>query len=214
ASPTSTTGTRCTTSAPNKRTRSAKTTPTTGTNSRNDTTLRPLRSGPTDTRGRGRDGAGDALVRPGEGLGVLRAPERLVHGKGPVPRRGARLGVDRQADAPVVGRARQVPDREGASPVRGGRVMTGIDTTAESRAWAAARNVPDDVMTEHEFLYGEVPPIPGLREHTEAAVRRIAHNSIVVLALREAFEGVFNHPDHPHAVNTSALPELRRAWQA
>jgi hypothetical protein len=108
-----------------------------------------------------------------------------------------------------------------------------MDTTAESRAWAAARNVPDDVMTEHEFLYGNDPgmryaqiphavyqgvdrsePIPGLREHTEQAVRRIAHNSIVVLALREAFEDVFNHPDHPHAVNTSALPELRRAWQA
>ena len=44
--------------------------------------------------------------------------------------------------------------------------MTRIDTTAESRAWAAARNVPDDVwvhngevMSEREFLYGWDSPI-------------------------------------------------------
>ena len=28
--------------------------------------------------------------------------------------------------------------------------MTRIDTTAESRAWAAARNVPDDVVRDTE----------------------------------------------------------------
>ena len=67
-----------------------------------------------------------------------------------------------------------------------------MDTNAEARAWAAARNVPDDVMTEHEFLYGEAPPIPGLREHTEQAVRRIAHNSIVLLELKEALADLFN----------------------
>jgi hypothetical protein len=98
--------------------------------------------------------------------------------------------------------------------------MSGIDTNAESRAWASARNVPEDVMTEREFLWGANPParhiddIPGYREHTEAAVARIAHNSIVLLELKEAFDDFFNHPDHPDSVNVDALPELRRAWQA
>jgi hypothetical protein len=96
--------------------------------------------------------------------------------------------------------------------------MTGIDTSAESRAWAAARNVPDDVMTEHEFLHGEVPPIPGLREHTEQAVRRIAHNSIVALDAREQamgdLEQALGRLFTPGSDWWVELPLVRTAWQA
>lgn len=97
--------------------------------------------------------------------------------------------------------------------------MSGIDTTAESRAWAAARNVPDDVMTEHEFLYGP-GEIPGFAAHTEAALARIAHNSIVALDAREQAMGdllealahLFDDTDHtPQSMRLTAA---RRAWQA
>jgi hypothetical protein len=96
--------------------------------------------------------------------------------------------------------------------------MTNIDTNAESRAWAAARNVPEDVMTEREFLWGANPPvrhiddIPGYREHTEAAVARIAHNSIVLLELKEALADLFND-DSPVDLSMR-LTAARRAWQA
>jgi len=96
-----------------------------------------------------------------------------------------------------------------------------IDTSAESRAWSAARNVPDDVQTETWFLHGD-QPIPGYAAHTEAAIRRIAHNAIVALDaceqakgdLEEALAHVFDHPDYYKSVNVDALPELRRAWTA
>lgn len=102
--------------------------------------------------------------------------------------------------------------------------MTRIDTTAESRAWAAARNVPDDVpddvMTEHEFLHGEVPPnIPGLAAHTEAAVRRIAASSLLRMDSREqalgdleqALANLFNDDTRDLSLRLTAA---RRAWQA
>lgn len=117
--------------------------------------------------------------------------------------------------------------------------MTGIDTTAESRAWAAARNVPDDVMTEHEFLHGEPRratgglieggtvhidfsgcPIPGFAAHTEAAIARIAGNSIVNLDAREQAMGdlleALAHlfDDNDHTPFSMRLTAARRAWRA
>lgn len=104
--------------------------------------------------------------------------------------------------------------------------MTNIDTNAEARAWAAARNVPEDVMTEREFLWGANPParhiddIPGYREHTEAAVARIAHNSIVHMDSREQALGdlaqalaLLFDDDDPRDLSLK-LPAVRRAWQA
>lgn len=97
--------------------------------------------------------------------------------------------------------------------------MSGLDMDRESRAWAAARNVPEDVMTEHEFLYGH-GEIPGFAAHTEAALARIAHNSIVNLDAREQAMGdllealahLFDDTDHtPQSMRLTAA---RRAWQA
>lgn len=96
-----------------------------------------------------------------------------------------------------------------------------LDGDREARAWENARNVPADVMTEREFLTGEYPPnIPGLAAHTEAAVRRIAHNSIVQLDARdealgdltEALSHLFDD-DNPADVSLR-LPAVRRAWQS
>ncbi len=121
--------------------------------------------------------------------------------------------------------------------------MTGIDTTAESRAWAAARNVPDDVpddvMTEHEFLYGNDPgmryaqiphavyrgvdrseTISGFAAHTEAAIARIAHNSIVALDAREQAMGDLEEAlahlfdDTDPTPQSMRLTAARRAWQS
>lgn len=117
--------------------------------------------------------------------------------------------------------------------------MSGIDTTAEARAWAAARNVPDDVMTEDEFLRGgqdltqytdalrgyvdefaKTTAIPGYREHTEAAIARIAHNSIVALDAREQAMGDLEEAlahlfDDDTCVDLSMrLTAARRAWQS
>ena|SRR5690606_38329106 len=114
-----------------------------------------------------------------------------------------------------------------------------MDTTAESRAWAAARNVPDDVMTEHEFLHGtpkvtwngpvshdgrplpvrSASTIPGFAAHTEAAIRRIAHNSIVALDAREQAKGdlleALAHlfDDNDSTPQSMRLTAARRAWQ-
>lgn len=111
-----------------------------------------------------------------------------------------------------------------------------LDGDRESRAWAAARNVPDDVivprkngltpwqyrdtvMSEHEFLHGD-QHIPGLAAHTEAAVRRIATSSIVAMDAREqalgdlaeALAHLFDD-DNPADVSLR-LPAVRRAWRA
>lgn len=97
--------------------------------------------------------------------------------------------------------------------------MTGIDTTAESRAWAAARNVPDDVMTERWFLHGD-QPIPGFAAHTETAIRRIAHNSIVALDAREQAMGDLEEAlahlfdDTDPTPQSMRLTAARRAWQS
>ena len=94
-----------------------------------------------------------------------------------------------------------------------------MDTTAESRAWAAARNVPDDAMSEHDYLYG-FGEIPGYAAHTEAALTRIAGNSIVNLDAREQAMGdllealahLFDDDDlTPLSMRLTAA---RRAWQA
>jgi hypothetical protein len=101
--------------------------------------------------------------------------------------------------------------------------MTNIDTDAESRAWAAARNVPDDVpddvQTETWFLHGD-QPIPGFAAHTEAAIRRIAHNSIIALDAREQAMGdletalaLLFDDDDPRDLSLK-LPAVRRAWTA
>jgi|GEM_PF-4324016 len=122
-------------------------------------------------------------------------------------------------------------------------VRASLDMQRESRAWASARNVPDDVvvprlngltpwqyrdgvMSEREFLWGsdtpapEVDDIPGFREHTEAAVRRIAHNSIVHMDSREQALGdlaqalaLLFDDDDPRDL-TLKLPAVRRAWTA
>ncbi|MDF2915938.1 MAG: hypothetical protein K0S70_155 [Microbacterium sp.] len=97
--------------------------------------------------------------------------------------------------------------------------MSGLDMQRESRAWAAARNVPDDVQTEHWFLHGD-QPIPGYAAHTEAALTRIADNSIVNLDAREQAMGdlleslahLFDDTDPtPQSMRLTAA---RRAWQA
>ncbi len=96
-----------------------------------------------------------------------------------------------------------------------------IDTNAEARAWAAARNVPDDVPTEHWFLHGD-QPIPGYAAHTEAAIRRIAHNAIVALDAREqamgdlaeALHHVFDVDKPTFRERGEALAAARAAWQA
>jgi len=98
-------------------------------------------------------------------------------------------------------------------------VHWGFDTTAESRAWADARNVPDDVMTEAEFLYGH-GEIPGFASHTEDAIRRIAQSSIVALDAREqalgdleeALANLFDD-DNPTPLSMR-LTAARRAWQS
>lgn len=97
--------------------------------------------------------------------------------------------------------------------------MSGLDMDRESRAWAAARNVPDDVQTERWFLHGD-QPIPGLREHTEQAVRRIAHNSIVALDAREQAMGDLEEAlahlfdDNDPTPQSMRLTAARRAWQS
>jgi len=94
--------------------------------------------------------------------------------------------------------------------------MTNFDTNAESRAWAAARNVPDDVMTEHWFLHGD-QPIPGYAAHTEAALTRIAHNAIVALDAREQAKGdleqALGRLFTPGSDWWVELPLVRTAWQ-
>lgn len=98
--------------------------------------------------------------------------------------------------------------------------MSAFDAGAESRAWAAARNVPDDVMTERDFLYGEVPPnIPGLGAHTEAAVRRIAASSLLRMDSREQALGDLEQALHDLFTDDTRdlslrLTAARRAWQA
>lgn len=89
----------------------------------------------------------------------------------------------------------------------------------ESRAWAAARNVPDDVPTEHWFLHGD-QPIPGYAAHTEAALARIAGNSIVNLDAREQAMGdlleALAHlfDDNDPTPLSMRLTAARRAWQS
>ena len=98
--------------------------------------------------------------------------------------------------------------------------MSDFDTGAESRAWSAARNVPDDVMTERDFLYGEVPPnIPGLAAHTEAAVRRIAASSLLRMDSREQALGdieqaLANLFGENALTLAQRLNDLQSAWTA
>lgn len=97
----------------------------------------------------------------------------------------------------------------------------------------------DDVMTEHEFLHGEPRratgglieggtvhidfsgcPIPGFAAHTEDAIRRIAHNSIVALDAREQAVGDLEEAlahlfdDTEPTPQSMRLTAARRAWQA
>lgn len=89
----------------------------------------------------------------------------------------------------------------------------------ESRAWAAARNVPEDVQTEAWLLYGD-QPIPGYAAHTEAAIARIAGNSIVNLDAREQAMGDLEEAlahlfdDTDPTPQSMRLTAARRAWQS
>ena len=80
--------------------------------------------------------------------------------------------------------------------------------------------MPDDVMSEREFLTGEVPgDIRGLREHTEAAVRRIAASSLLRMDSREQALGDLEQALHDLFTDDTRdlslrLTAARRAWQA
>ena len=76
----------------------------------------------------------------------------------------------------------------------------------------------DDVMTEHEFLYGH-GEIPGLGAHTEAAVRRIAASSLLRMDSREQALGDLEQALHDLFTDDTRdlslrLTAARRAWQA
>jgi len=79
--------------------------------------------------------------------------------------------------------------------------------------------VPDDVPTERWFLHGD-QPIPGFAAHTEAALTRIAHNSIVALDAREQALGDLEEAlahlfdDTDPTPQSMRLTAARRAWQS